>query len=138
MGKAACCSPKPRIIKTGMSRETRRVKLEEDLERLQSTFKTQLLEALRVCAAGQWGLFGQNDETLKTAFGSNHRYISQDAQDLLSLGDKIADLRAQLGYTDSYALYERFLAVRNDRESNALGESKRAQRFLDELASQLP
>jgi hypothetical protein len=40
-----------------------------------------------------------------------------------------------LGYVDHYALYDRFLALRDKRGSNALGEPRLARRFLDELES---
>ena len=119
-----------------MSKESRRVKLEKDLALLESTFRARLLAALRACAAGHWGLFGRNNDVLEGAYGSNHKYISNEAQDLLSLGGKIDDLRARLGYTEGYALYGRFLAARNDRSPNTIGEPKQAQRFLDEISSE--
>lgn len=116
-----------------MSRESCRAKAERELHGLQATFERRLVEALRRCAAGHWGLFGHNDEVLRRAFGSNPRYVSNDAEELLALGEKIEEIRMELGYVDRYVPYEHFLAFREERGSNPLGEPKLAKKVLDEM-----
>jgi hypothetical protein len=118
-----------------MTKATRRAKVEQDLRLLELAFEEQLIEALRACAAGHWGLFGQNDEALQRAFTPKvaARLIPTDAQELLAMGSKIEQLRGELGYATGFPLYERFEAARSMRGSNTFGEPKLAQQLLDEL-----
>lgn len=120
-----------------MTKDMRRAKAEQELRILESAFKSQLIEALQACATGRWGMFGHNDEALKKAYPKPAaRLISADAQGLLAIGGEIEQLRSQLGYAAGFPLYERFVAMRNMRGSNMLGEPKLAQQLLDELEAE--
>jgi hypothetical protein len=117
-----------------MSRESRRRDLESDLAALENRFAEDLRGALRRCAGGEWGLFGQNDEALKAHFRNNAGgYLSASAQRLNAMAAEIAATRARLGYTEPNALCTRYAAYRARRGSNALGEPQLALEFLAEL-----
>jgi hypothetical protein len=119
-----------------MSRATRREKAESELEHLEARFRERLEHALRSCAAGHWGLFGQNDAASNSAFGRNEfRLRTSEAGELLALGAEIDALRSSLGFTDGNALYARLKAYRRLRTENAPGEPRLAQQFLAELAA---
>ncbi len=104
-----------------MTTEKRRGKLELDLKAAELEFAAELVAALKKCAAGRWGLFGQNGERWDKG-GS-----------LLERGDAISKLRTQLGYAEGFDLYERFVAYRRRRSSNDPGEPRLAQAFLAEI-----
>ena len=119
-----------------MSRESRRRDLESDLATLEQQFAADLRVALRRCAGGEWGLFGQNDQALKRRFQNNAgRYLSAPAQRLNDMAAEIVAARARLGYTEPNALCTRYAEYRSRRDSNALGEPKLALEFLAELES---
>jgi hypothetical protein len=116
-----------------MSREERWLKLHQELEYLQTAFQQLLLKALRACAAGGWGLFGQNDHSEGVLY-PRRSAGRNEADQLLALGKEITDLEVQLGLTERNRLFKRFLAYRMRRGSNDLGEPKLAKKFLEELA----
>jgi hypothetical protein len=102
--------------------EKRRAKIERDLDLAETHFEEELVSALRACAAGHWGVFGRNGEHW------------DDGGALIALGDEISELRKQLGYTEGFELYDRFVTYRRRRGSNDPGEPKLAQAFLVEIA----
>lgn len=117
-----------------MSRATRRDKAEGELEHLEARFRERLMIALRTCAAGQWGLFGQNDAAYKRAFGRNAvRVIPAEVDELLELGDEIDALRASLGFSGGNALYARLKSYRKLPAGNASTEPRLARQLLAEL-----
>jgi hypothetical protein len=117
-----------------VSRATRRDKAEGELEHLENRFRERLIAALRACAAGQWGLFGQNDAGYQRRLGRNAgRFISAEARELLELGEEIDALRTSLGFSDRNALYARLKSYRRLRPASAPGEPRLAQEFLAEL-----
>jgi hypothetical protein len=82
-----------------MTTDARRADLERDLDLHEADFKDRLLSARRTCAAGRWGLLGQNDESsLPRNFSS-----STDAIALLASGAQITQLRERLGFTERTA-----------------------------------
>ena len=100
--------------------------LERDLEIAESDYKEQLFAALKRAASGHWGLLGSNQQ-MEAADRAT-------AIELLELGDRVRDIRAQLGITDPFELHQRFIALRREcRESKAIGEPMLAGRFLKEL-----
>jgi tetratricopeptide (TPR) repeat protein len=107
-----------------MTSDKRRAKLERDLKSLEANFAEELLSALRICAAGHWGLLGRNGERW------------DDGRSLVGLGDEISALRKELGYTEGFGLYERFVAYRRRRGPNDPGEPKLAQAFLAGLCDE--
>jgi hypothetical protein len=119
-----------------VSRSTRRDKAEGELEHLEARFRQRLMIALRTCAAGQWGLFGQNDAAYKRAFGRNAvRAIPPEVGELLALGDEIDALRASLGFLGGDALYARLKTYRKLPAANAAAEPRLARQFLAEIAA---
>ena len=117
-----------------MSRSTRRAKDEGELEHLEIRFRERLSIALRTCAAGQWGLFGQNDAAYKRAYGRNAvRLIPAEVGELLALGDEIDALRSSLGFSGGNALYARLKAYRKLPAANAPAEPRLARQLLAEL-----
>jgi hypothetical protein len=115
-------------VRQGPSHEPSRptTKSEAQLRSLEEQFSTDLVAALRECAAGTWGLFGQND--LVTEW-SRPKIVDKLIED----GEEIEDLRRELGFTEPFQPFKRFLEFRQMRGSNAPGESKLAIQFLKEL-----
>jgi hypothetical protein len=117
-----------------VSRSTRRAKAESELEHLEARFRERLMIALRTCAAGRWGLFGQNDAAIKRAPGRYAaRLIPAEVGELLELGDEIDALRSSLGFPDGNALYARLTSYRKLPPANAAAEPRLARQFLAEL-----
>jgi len=115
-----------------MSRKSRREKAEHHLRDLEQQFLTDLISALRDCAAGRWGLFGHNDHIAQNVPYLRSHYIDT-AQRLIEQGEVITRLRDELGFTDSFPPLERYLQYRQLTSANAPGEPKLAVQFLKEL-----
>lgn len=109
-----------------MSRAARRQKSVAQLRSLEEQFSTDLIAALRECAAGAWGMFGQNDLVIEW---SRPKIVDKLIQD----GDEIEELRRELGFTEPFQPFKRFLELRQMRGSNVPGEPKLAMQFLKEL-----
>jgi hypothetical protein len=104
----------------------KRAKLKQQkLEEIEIEFKSLLLECLRECAQGHWGLFGQNDHVDPPV------YKWPEAKRLKELAHEIESLRLAFGQPNP--LCERFLQLCSLRGSNAPGEPKLAAIFLDEI-----
>jgi hypothetical protein len=104
---------------------SRSARLEAEIAGLESEFRTKLVAALRNCAAGQWGLFGQNAHLLKVH--------SPEAEELLEIGSSIEHLRRKAGMSEPFPLFESFLSKRGRKGENVLGESRLAMEWLKEL-----
>jgi hypothetical protein len=110
---------------------TKREKIQQQrLEDLESEFRLLLPRVLQECAAGRWGLFGQND----AADGSKYLFWS-DAEQLKSIAGEIRSIRHDLG--EFNRTVERFLHYCSLRGSNVPGEPRLAQSLLDELEAGL-
>jgi hypothetical protein len=117
-----------------MSRATRRQKLEAKLKQLESDFLDLLLDALKKCASGEWGLFGQNDAALEQYSPRLQAQLSSGvAETLLQLGDEITAARASLGIQEPFKPFATYLAYRQRRAPNEPGEPKLASELLVEL-----
>jgi hypothetical protein len=103
----------------------RTARLEAEIASLESEFRTKLVAALRDCANGQWGLFGQNEHLSP--------YRSPVSEELLEIGASIEELRRKAGITDSFELYVSFKSKRGRQGENALGEPRLAKKWLEEL-----
>jgi hypothetical protein len=96
--------------------------MEGELANLETRFEEALIESLRSCASGYWGMFGQN------------KYPpSKEGAELLDLAELIATLRDRLGYSEANPLCARYLDYRKRRGSNDLGEPRLAEQFLADL-----
>ena len=83
-----------------MSRASRQQKAEAVLKSLEDQFSADLVAELKRCAAGSWGLFGQNPHTVNMA------------EALIEQGEAIANMRQELGFTEPYLPFSRFLEYR--------------------------
>src|SRR5882672_796691 len=99
-----------------MSRASRRQKAEHQLRLLEEQFTADLTVALKTCASGQWGMFSAGF-FLKSK-GKDHPLLGQ--------GEEITRLRRELGVTDDFPIFQRYLFYRQQRSSNTLGEPKLA------------
>jgi hypothetical protein len=95
---------------------------------LEAEYAAELTQALRVTAAGKWGLFDHNgDRQMRAA-------IAPVIENLADLGHAIDKARAQLGLP-MFELHQQFLASRGKPSPQAVGEPKQAQAWLDRLAA---
>lgn len=115
-----------------MSRSGRREKAEAQLRSLEEQFSSDLIAALRGCAAGKWGMFGQNDH-LAAEMPLLRSVYTKAAETLIEQGEQITSLRRSLGYTDSFPLFEQYLQYRQMQSANTAGEPKLAIQFLREV-----
>ncbi len=107
-------------------------RLQKELEGLEGEFREKLIRALKSCAAGYWGLLGQNDHINRP--GLVEKWTRESgAAELLELGRAIDALRGRIGLHDPFPLYAHFLALRGRKGANHPGEPKLAQAWLDEL-----
>src|ERR1039458_9808913 len=114
-----------------MSRSTRQQKSEAHLKFLEAEFSTNLIAALRECAGGTWGMFGRND-------GINDGFIIVEGRTTRAKGqstvaEELERLPRELGFTEPFQPFKRFLEYRQMRGSNVPGEPKLALQFLEEL-----
>jgi hypothetical protein len=107
-----------------MSRLRRRLKSEFSVRALEQEFADTLLTALKRCESGEWGLFGCYDKL---------DIKSYEAETLLRLGEQISAMRKDLGETEPFHPYQRFLEYRSLKSPDTHGEPKLAVRFLAEL-----
>jgi len=104
------------------------------LEIAESTFREQLVVALRHCADGHWGLFGQNNAPIDSMGKIQAARLNDPVvQQLLDLGEEITTMRSKLGISDIFPLYERLLKTRSLRDSNTPGEPKLAKQWLESM-----
>jgi hypothetical protein len=119
-----------------MSRATRRQKTEHQLRLLEEQFSENLIVALRNCAAGKVRIFGHDDMSIAAEPRALQDVLkSKEAETLLGQGDEIMRLRRQLGETEDFQPYQRYVYYRRLRSSNSPGEPKLAIRLLQELGT---
>jgi RNAse (barnase) inhibitor barstar len=98
------------------------------LDELETEFEQSFIPVLKECAAGRWGLFGQNEHL------EERRYLHWPAaEDLRRRAKQIQILRAEFGKPNS--VVERFLHYCALRGANVPGEPKLAKALLDEIGS---
>jgi hypothetical protein len=95
------------------------------LEQLESDFRALLPRILKECAAGRWGLFGQNDH----CEGSKYLHWPE-ADQLKQMAREIHSIQEVLG--ESNPQIQRFLHRCSLRGPNVPGEPKLAQSLLSE------
>ena len=84
------------------------------------------MDALRVTAAGKWGLFGHNKDRAARAAAA------PTVDHLTELGEEIDAAREMLAM-EPFALHREFLKSRGPVSAHAVGEPKQAQAWLDRL-----
>jgi len=98
---------------------------EAEIASLESEFRTKLVTALRICANGRWGLFGQNEHILGDQ--------PSDVEELFEIGESIEELRRKAGIPERFEMYMSFKSKRGRQGENTLGEARLAKKWLDEL-----
>lgn len=111
-----------------MARADRLERLESQREEAEAEYRDALIAALRVTAAGQWGLFDHQQD--RHARAKAAPMVAQ----LDELADTVNDLREKLGM-EEFALHAEFLAARGPVRSDALGEPKKAAAWLVKLGA---
>lgn len=111
-----------------MARADRLERLETQREEAEAEYRAALIAALRVTAAGQWGLFDHQQD----------RHARAKAAPMLAelndLADAINAMREKLGM-EEFALHAEFLSQRGPVRSDAVGEPKKAAAWLQRLGA---
>ena len=93
---------------------------------LEAEYREQLVAALRVTAAGKWGLFDHNGDRRTRAV------IAPVIDSLTETAAAIDKIRWQLALP-TFELHHQFLQSRGSVKSHDVGEPKQAQAWLDRL-----
>jgi hypothetical protein len=109
-----------------LARAQRLERLNIRREESEAEYTEALIAALRKAAAGLWGLFEHNQDR---AMRANWKATITD---LCDRGQEIDEMRRALGM-EPYALHQEFEASRGPVSSNAPGEPKQAQAWLNRL-----
>jgi len=118
-----------RTVKIVMEQMTKRDAIRQrKLESLEAEFLLLLPRVLKECAAGRWGLFGQNDRFVE----SKYLYWAE-AEKLKEMAREIRSIRADWGELNQQA--EPFLHYCSQRGPNVPGEPRLAQSLLTEIES---
>jgi hypothetical protein len=96
---------------------------------LEAEYTAALIEALRRSASGKTGLFGRQGGDRKS-----REAVVPVIESLTELGDAIDRAREQLTMP-RFDLHKQFLAARGPVSSQAVGETREAQAWLDRLES---
>lgn len=115
-----------------MNRTSRRDRAELQLRAFEEQFLNDLVAALRRCAAGKWGMFGQNDHLASESSLLESVYTAT-AGKLMNKGQEITQMRRKLGYNEPFPPFERYLHYREMQSANSPGEPKLATQLLAEL-----
>lgn len=99
---------------------------DQRLRELESDFKPLLIECVRVCASGKWGLFGQHESPEAVRYDN-----WPEAQRLKTMAAEIREIRAEFGQPNE--LVERYAHYCSLKGPNDLGEPQLARAFLEEL-----
>ena len=109
-----------------MAKADRLARLAERRTETEAEYRVALIAALRLTAAGRWGLFGHNQDKWTRA------NAAPTIEGLIELGDEIDRMRDQLSL-EPFTLHQEFLAARGPAKAHAVGEPKQAQAWLDRL-----
>ncbi len=95
---------------------------------MEDEYRDALIAALRITAGGRWGLFDhQKDRAAKAR-------TAPVIEQLCDIAQEIDGLRAQLDM-EPFDLHQSFMAARGPVRSDAVGEPKQAQAWLDRLGA---
>jgi hypothetical protein len=110
-----------------VAKADRLARLDDRRSDLEADYTVALVDALRVTASGKWGLFDHHgDRSARAA-------VAPVVENLTGLGAAIDRMRDQLGMAP-FGLHRQFLASRGSVASDAVGEPRQAQAWLDRLA----
>lgn len=109
-----------------MAKIDRLERLDTHRSELEAEYTAALIDALRVTAAGKWGLFDhQADRNARKA-------VAPVIDNLTDLAETIERMREQL-MMSPFELHQQFMAARGPVSSQSVGEPKQAQAWLDRL-----
>ncbi|MDO7842941.1 hypothetical protein [Sphingomonas immobilis] len=109
-----------------MAKADRLARLDDQRIELEAEYREALIAALRVTAAGKWGLFDHTgDRSARAA-------VAPVLAHLAYLGETIDKARAQFAMP-SFPLQQEFLSARGRVSPQAPGEPKQAQAWLERL-----
>lgn len=109
-----------------MARADRLERLDKRRSEMEADYRTALIEALEVTAAGKWGLFDHNaDKVMRAA-------TATIIDNLTEIADEIADAREAL-FMEPFTLHDEFMASRGKPPATAVGEPKQARAWLERL-----
>ncbi|WP_404482110.1 hypothetical protein [Novosphingobium sp. BL-52-GroH] len=111
-----------------MAKADRLERLDAHRADLESDYTAALGAALRVTAAGKWGLFDHNADK------ATRKAIAPVIKNLEELAETIDKAREQL-FMEPFELHREFLASRGPVAPQAVGEPKQAQAWLARLAA---
>ena len=109
-----------------MARADRLERLDVRRAELEAEYTAALIDALRVTASGKWGLFDHNGDR------GSRKAVASIVDNLAEIGQAIDQMREQLGMP-AFELQQEFLASRGPVRSDAVGEPKQAQAWLERL-----
>ncbi len=112
-----------------MAKADRLERYDEQRLELEAAYRQALIEALKGCAGGSWGLFAHNDDRWSKQFWAPTLDV------LRTLAHDINKLRGRLGI-ELFALHEEFEAARGPVSPQSPGEPKQAILWLKQLNSQ--
>lgn len=110
-----------------MAKIDRLERLDTHRSELEAEYTAALIDALRITAAGKWGLFDQQADR------HARKAVAPVIANLTDLADTIDRMRDQL-MLPPFELHREFMAARGPVSSQAVGEPKQAQAWLDRLA----
>ncbi|WP_260928794.1 hypothetical protein [Novosphingobium sp. 9] len=109
-----------------MAKIDRLARLDDRRLDMEAEYREALIAALRVTAAGKWGLFDHNGDK------ATRKATAPVIEALQDLADAIDDARETLAM-EPFDLHREFLAARGPVKSDAVGEPKQAQAWLARL-----
>jgi hypothetical protein len=110
-----------------MAKADRLARLDLRRTELEAEYTAALTEALRTGASGKWGLFDHNGDRW------SHKAVAPIMDNLNEIEQAVDRAREQLAMPP-FQLQQQFLASRGPVSSQAVGEPKQAQAWLDRLA----
>ncbi|WP_421854080.1 hypothetical protein [Novosphingobium sp.] len=113
-----------------MARADRLERLDRRREGLEADYREALIAALKVTAAGSWGLFDHRQDRHDRA------RAAPAVAELEAMAEEIAELREQLLLDEPFTLHQQFLAARGPVRAQAVGEPKQARAWLERLAGE--
>lgn len=90
---------------------------------LEAEYREALIEALKITAAGKWGLFDHKADRMARAAAA------PVIEHLTDLAETIDAARATL-FMEPFTLHHEFMAARGPVNAQAVGEPKQAQSWL--------
>ncbi len=109
-----------------MARADRLERLDRQRHALELEYEEALVQALRGCAAGSWGLFDHNQNRHERSVWNASVAALRD------MGNEIEEMREAL-CLPPFDLHHEFEAARGPVASNAPGEPKQAGAWLEKL-----